>query len=247
MADAKFLDFFDMIDGGGAGKMGDKFEGGGLLSVLGNMFASPYGSKDEERRKRLMQMRGLLDVPRPINRPKKIGTVGDNSKNYPVGDEGIMGLNLYENPSQAGASEGIGDLFGNYNYSTKEEIDRMREAQRMLGMNNPMGGPNPRVQEEIARRREARRKQNALARNIPTDPRSVSLTTQAPYQPQSAAPLPQNMPQDPTSKLGGFAYENARNQVIEMLRNQYDKFDTLEYHDKEGLIRRAMNAMMFGQ
>lgn len=76
MADGKFLDFFDMIDGGGAGQMGDKFEGGGLLSLLGNMLASPYGSQDEERRQRLMQMRGLLDVPRPINRPKNVPTVG---------------------------------------------------------------------------------------------------------------------------------------------------------------------------
>jgi len=47
----KFLDFLDMIDGGGAGQMGDKFEGGGLLSLLANMAASPYGSEDEMRRK----------------------------------------------------------------------------------------------------------------------------------------------------------------------------------------------------
>ena len=43
MADRKFLDFLDMIDGGGAGQMGDKFQGGGLYSVLGNLVASPYG------------------------------------------------------------------------------------------------------------------------------------------------------------------------------------------------------------
>lgn len=47
----KFLDFLDMLDGGGAGQMGDEFEGGGLLSVLANMAASPYGSEDEMRRK----------------------------------------------------------------------------------------------------------------------------------------------------------------------------------------------------
>ena len=47
----KFLDFLDMIDGGGAGKMGDEFEGGGLLSAFANMAASPYGSEDETRRK----------------------------------------------------------------------------------------------------------------------------------------------------------------------------------------------------
>ena len=49
MEKKRFLDFLDMFDGGGAGQMGDKFEGGGLLSVLGNIFGSPYGSEDPER------------------------------------------------------------------------------------------------------------------------------------------------------------------------------------------------------
>lgn len=38
-----------MIDGGGAGAMGDEFEGGGLLSAFANALADPYGSKDPER------------------------------------------------------------------------------------------------------------------------------------------------------------------------------------------------------
>jgi len=59
MAD-KFLDFIDMIDGGGAGTMGDKFEGGGIFSMLANALATPYGSEDEERKRRLRQRRGLL-------------------------------------------------------------------------------------------------------------------------------------------------------------------------------------------
>ena len=52
MAERKFLDFMDRIDGGGMGQSGDTFEGGGLLSMLGNLFASPYGSEDPERRAR---------------------------------------------------------------------------------------------------------------------------------------------------------------------------------------------------
>jgi len=61
MAD-KFLDFIDMIDGGGygEGKMGDRFEGGGIFSMLANALATPYGSEDEERMRKLRQMRGLL-------------------------------------------------------------------------------------------------------------------------------------------------------------------------------------------
>ena len=61
MAD-RFLDFIDMIDGGGygEGKMGDRFEGGGIFSMLANALATPYGSEDKERMRRVRQMRGLL-------------------------------------------------------------------------------------------------------------------------------------------------------------------------------------------
>jgi hypothetical protein len=65
VAQRKFLDFLDMIDGGGAGKMGDSFEGGGLLSLLGNEFATPYGSEDKDRRARRMAAHGLLDKAAP--------------------------------------------------------------------------------------------------------------------------------------------------------------------------------------
>jgi len=47
---ARFLNFMDMIDGGGAGTYGDKFEGGGIFSTLANMIATPYGSEDPSRR-----------------------------------------------------------------------------------------------------------------------------------------------------------------------------------------------------
>ena len=51
-----------MIDGGGAGTMGDEFEGGGIFSMLANALATPYGSEDEERMRRLRQRRGLLEM-----------------------------------------------------------------------------------------------------------------------------------------------------------------------------------------
>lgn len=37
----------DMIDGGGKGQSGDTFEGGGILSLIANMVATPYGSQRE--------------------------------------------------------------------------------------------------------------------------------------------------------------------------------------------------------
>ena len=62
MADrAKFLDFLDMIDGGGAGRMGGEFQGGGIFSEIANMIATPYGSEDPRRRDRRRKALGLLD------------------------------------------------------------------------------------------------------------------------------------------------------------------------------------------
>lgn len=63
---ARFLDFLDMIDGGGAGQMGDTFEGGGIFSALANLMATPYGSEDAGRktsREAFLRSRGLLDEP----------------------------------------------------------------------------------------------------------------------------------------------------------------------------------------
>lgn len=70
MADrAKFLSFLDMIDGGGAGQMGGEFQGGGILSEIANMIATPYGSEDPRRRaiamdrnKKRRDALGLLDA-----------------------------------------------------------------------------------------------------------------------------------------------------------------------------------------
>jgi hypothetical protein len=77
MADRKFLDFLDMIDGGGAGQMGDKFQGGGLYSVLGNLMASPYGSQDEERRKARMAFYGSDNIGgAPMAAPAPVQTAG---------------------------------------------------------------------------------------------------------------------------------------------------------------------------
>jgi len=41
--------FRDMFDGGGAGAVGDKFEGGGLLSDIANFFWSPEGAEERRR------------------------------------------------------------------------------------------------------------------------------------------------------------------------------------------------------
>lgn len=65
----------DMFDGGGAGQMGDTFQGGGLFSLIANMVADPYGSKDPERRKERMKALGLLDTGMDMSKPPAAPTV----------------------------------------------------------------------------------------------------------------------------------------------------------------------------
>lgn len=58
----KIAALIDMINGGGAGRAGQEFEGGGILSLIANLLASPYGS----------QARGAASpatAPRPTARP----------------------------------------------------------------------------------------------------------------------------------------------------------------------------------
>lgn len=46
----RFTGLMDMLDGGGAGQSGDRFEGGGLLSALGNLFMKPIAAQDNVER-----------------------------------------------------------------------------------------------------------------------------------------------------------------------------------------------------
>lgn len=46
----RFTGLMDMLDGGGAGASGDRFEGGGLLSMLGNLFAKPLEAQNNVER-----------------------------------------------------------------------------------------------------------------------------------------------------------------------------------------------------
>lgn len=48
MADG-FLNFMDMIDGGGMGASGSEFQGGGLLSDIGNALFQPAGYREQQR------------------------------------------------------------------------------------------------------------------------------------------------------------------------------------------------------
>jgi len=64
----KYKGLLDMINGGGANAEGDKFQGGGLLSILANALATPYGSEDRAKEELAA---GLLGKTRPVMRPNR--------------------------------------------------------------------------------------------------------------------------------------------------------------------------------
>lgn len=76
--DGKYLSLIDMIDGGGAGRAGDTFQGGGILSALANALARPYGYEDRLRDRKNNTGRAIMTAidslrssPRPQMRPSE--------------------------------------------------------------------------------------------------------------------------------------------------------------------------------
>lgn len=63
----RFTGLMDMLDGGGAGQSGDKFEGGGLLSMLGNLFMKPIQAQQnvEQIATRASARNNTTDTPPP--------------------------------------------------------------------------------------------------------------------------------------------------------------------------------------
>lgn len=59
-----FISLRDMFDGGGAGRSGQKFEGGGLSDLLNGLGIRPMGFKDR------------LEQARPMARPAGLGQPG---------------------------------------------------------------------------------------------------------------------------------------------------------------------------
>jgi hypothetical protein len=76
--DGRYLSLLDMIDGGGAGRAGDTFQGGGILSELANALARPYGYEDRLRDRKNNTGRAIMTAvdslrssPRPQMRPSE--------------------------------------------------------------------------------------------------------------------------------------------------------------------------------
>lgn len=108
---ARFLDFMDMIDGGGKGRMGDKFEGGGIFSALANLIATPYGSEDAGRRasrEAAYRAAGLLAPEETEAAPAAAPAV---RRTKPTREE-LMSARAAEMERQRGLQQDVFDLRG---------------------------------------------------------------------------------------------------------------------------------------
>lgn len=109
---ARFLDFMDMIDGGGAGRRGDKFEDGGIFSALANLVATPYGSEDPARAARrdaVYRSAGLLSAEQePAPAPTATPTV---RRTKPTRNE-LMSARAAEMERQRGLQQDVFDPRG---------------------------------------------------------------------------------------------------------------------------------------
>jgi len=56
-----------MFDGGGMGRSGDTFQGGGILSEIANMVASPVGSKDNVLKRKNETGRAIGNAVKILN------------------------------------------------------------------------------------------------------------------------------------------------------------------------------------
>jgi len=145
MADrAKFLDFMDMIDGGGRGQMGGEFQGGGIFSELANLIATPYGSEDPERRRRLQERRrarGLLDMDAIGTKEEQAAAAARAAATPSVVRRSVPNVTSSPRPQlrpAAPATDPYAPL-GGPNPAVQAEIQRRQEAQRMMEINQPMG------------------------------------------------------------------------------------------------------------
>ena len=92
----------DMIDGGGAGQSGDEFEGGGILSLLANLLASPYGSQREMERQAVAEA-VAASSPRPA--PRDYRGSGATPATAYMPSEGLMSGEDVDLPMYRGREE----------------------------------------------------------------------------------------------------------------------------------------------
>ena len=219
MADqAKFLSFLDMIDGGGAGDRGDKFEGGGIFSAIANMIAKPYGSVDEGRKRARMRALGLLDTqptaapapvgrigdnaPKPMLRPKMRPSAEDRLMQQPVkpmsAEDRLMGMPVQPNQMYTQAGPVVSDPRGFAPNTQPSPVSGVLRQAQQQAQTAPVSNVAPNV-------------------SMSTDPMIGGTRNPSAYSPVS--PMPEMQPSVDTSSFGLMPYE----QFVPYITNLYKK------------------------
>ena len=78
----QYINLLDMFDGGGAGRSGDRFEGGGLLSALGNAMMRPAGYQNRMLDNKNSTGRAVMNAVQGITARKPDGSVRPQARPY---------------------------------------------------------------------------------------------------------------------------------------------------------------------
>jgi hypothetical protein len=128
----RFNSIVDMFDGGGAGQSGDKFEGGGLLSMLGNLFAKPVEAQDRVeqiatrtamRNAPVAQLSSRLDT-------KGITPITSDPRGFAPSTEPTFSTGNQYNPAPSYANMPMGDAF--YMMPQQEQLMRIQQRVDMM-------------------------------------------------------------------------------------------------------------------
>jgi|DEB0MinimDraft_10_1074344.scaffolds.fasta_scaffold11596_4 hypothetical protein len=196
-AGPRFTGLLDMIDGGGAGRSGDRFEGGGLLSALGNLFAKPYEAQDRVERiaTDARSANGGMTL-RPRARPEMVSrnnvepidaygvvpALSSRNNVEPVGPYGLM--------ATPAASRETAPLPMNYAYDSW--LDIAERGERLARGTGKEIDEDPRTRAEF--------KLNTMFQGGPVFPDDPEMTSQdylallPPVPPQPVSGMPTPMP-----------------------------------------------------
>lgn len=157
-----FTSFRDMFDGGGPGRSGERFEGGGVLSAIGNAFGGPGGGGFDPGRAAGSMMGGMA-----------FGPVG-----------GLLGGLIGQNMGRGGY--GYTDAMGN---QVSAGMDMFDGGGRGMAGDTFQGGPFSGLLNALGvRPRGYDARQAAMAS---AEQGAPSLMSQPVQQPAPAAPVPQ--------------------------------------------------------
>lgn len=95
---AQYKNLRDMFDGGGAGKSGPKFEGGGVISDLGNLLFDPLGSRNAQYQNKMAPLNSPQMVVQDQVTPQRVTEARKTESAKGLDSSPIPKQNLYSSP-----------------------------------------------------------------------------------------------------------------------------------------------------